>query len=398
MYNYLKRTWAEIDLDCISHNVKSIRSLLAPDCKLLGVVKADAYGHGDKTVALQMQQDGVDWFGISNVEEGVGLREAGITGPILIFGATPVEWVETLAKYRITQALFSPEYAVQLSQAAVEARVQVDVHVKVDTGMTRIGFPCTGGIDKAAEQIAAACCLPHLHPTGIFTHFAVSDELSDGSVEYTERQFSQFMAVVEALEQRGITFPLRHCCNSAGVISYPQMHLDMVRPGIICYGLKPSNELRRDLDLRQAMSLKSIISMVKEIPEGTTVSYGRKFTSARPSRIATVPIGYADGYNRMLGGRAYALVRGKKAPVVGRVCMDQIMLDVTDIPGVQDGDVVTLLGRDGQGNEIDINEVGALCGTIGYEVVCLIGKRVPRVYLKDGKQVGVVDYINPYRK
>lgn len=398
MCDYLKRSWAEIDLDCISHNMKVIRSLLAPGCKVLGVVKADAYGHGDKKVALQMQADGVDWFGISNIEEGVGLRQAGIIKPILIFGATPVECAGTLARYRITQALFSPEYAEELSAAAVEAGVQVDVHVKVDTGMTRIGFVCTDGIGAAADRIARACALPHLHPTGIFTHFAVSDELSEQSQAYTRGQFEKFMAVLEKLREKGITFPLRHCCNSAGVINYPEMHLDMVRPGIICYGLSPSDELRREADLRQAMTLKSVISMVKDVPEGSSVSYGRKFVSARPSRIATVPIGYADGYNRLLGGRAHALVRGEEAPVVGRVCMDQIMLDVTDVPGIQAGDEVTLLGDDGQGGRISINAVGALCGTIGYEVVCLIGKRVPRVYLKDGKQVGVVDYIQPYEK
>ncbi|MBC8570512.1 alanine racemase [Zongyangia hominis] len=398
MCDFLKRSWAEIDLDCISHNVKSIRSLIGPKCKLLGVVKADAYGHGDKKVALQMQEDGVDWFGISNIEEGVGLRQAGIVKPILIFGATPVEYVKTLAKYRITQALFSPEYALELSRAAVEAGVQVDVHVKVDTGMTRIGFVCTDGIQAAADRIAEACALSHLHPTGIFTHFAVSDELSAESQAYTRGQFDKFMAVIAALEERGVTFPLRHCCNSAGVINYPEMHLDMVRPGIICYGLAPSDEMRRAVDLRQAMTLKSVISMVKDIPAGTTVSYGRKFESGRLSKIATVPIGYADGYNRLLGGRAHALVQGRQVPVVGRVCMDQIMLDITDAPGIQAGDEAILLGTDGHGHEISINEVGALCGTIGYEVVCLIGKRVPRVYLKGGKQVGVVDYVQPYEK
>ena len=389
MYNYLKRTWAEIDLDCISHNVKSIRSLLAPDCKLLGVVKADAYGHGDKTVALQMQQDGVDWFGISNVEEGVGLGEAGITGPILIFGATPVEWVETLAKYRITQALFSPEYAVQLSQAAVEARVQVDVHVKVDTGMTRIGFPCTGGIDKAAEQIAAACCLPHLHPTGIFTHFAVSDELSDGSVEYTERQFSQFMAVVEALEGRGITFPLRHCCNSAGTLNWPAFHLDMVRPGIILYGIAPCKNER--IPLRPAMRLKTVVTLVKTVAPGEFVSYGNTYETQRPTRIATLAVGYADGYQRALSSKGSVVLHGQVAPVLGRVCMDQMMVDVSHSPGVCRGDEAILFGAEEDG--LTAAQLAETCGTIPYELTCILGRRVQRIYLRGGQVVDVLDYI-----
>lgn len=393
MVEYLRRSWAVVNLDSIAHNVSAIRERLTPGCMLMAVVKADAYGHGDKYIAEQLVRLGVDWFGVSNIDEAMSLRTQGIYHPILIFGATPPEHAKLLCKYNLTQTIFSRGYADELHGAAEEAGADIGVHIKVDTGMSRLGFVLQNGFaSQSEEEVARVWAMPRFSARGIYTHLACADDLGEDSVRYTKAQYKSFCDLLERLKKRGIIFPLRHCCNSAGTINYPEMHMDMVRPGILLYGLRPSAECEGMIPLRPAMELYSSVSMVKEVPAGTSVSYGRRYTTAAPVKVATVSIGYADGYARILSNRARMLVRGQYAQVIGRVCMDQLMLDVTHIEGVSAGDMVTIVGSDG-GNTLTFDEMADLCGTINYEKVCLIGKRVPRIYRRGGKDIAVADYV-----
>jgi len=394
MNDYLKRAWAEINLDYIADNVKAIQSIVRPGCRIMGVVKADAYGHGDKYAADCLRRQGVSWFGVSNLEEALSLRRQGVTGDILIFGITPASHAGTLACQSITQTVFSLEYAEKLSAAAVEQGVTVSVHIKLDTGMGRIGFSTFDGPAQAAENAGKVYRMPGLKPTGIFTHFSVADESREDSREYTLEQFQRFEGTCAELEKRGFSCGLRHCCNSAAMLNYPQMHLDMVRPGNIIYGLYPSPDCMRErkIDLKPAMELKSMVSMVKKMDGGRSISYGRTYETPDCRIVATVPIGYADGYTRRLSNKARVLIHGRFAPQVGNVCMDQMMVDVTDIPQVKEGDIVTLFGQQGE-NAILVEELADLTGTINYEIVCVLGRRVPRIYLEDGKKIAVVDYI-----
>lgn len=393
--DYLKRTWAEIDLDALEHNYHIIRTAAQPCAKICCVVKADAYGHGVPMAAQVYERLGADWFAVSNLEEAIQLRRCGIAKPVLILGYTPPSLAAELAASGISQSVLSLEYANALSSCAENAGVTVKIHLKVDTGMSRIGFLYQNPQrDFAAiEEMEAACRLPGLYPEGIFTHFAVSDE-GYGGEAFTRQQFACFQQAFEALKCRGISIPLRHCANSGAVGDYPEYHLDMVRPGIILYGLHPSGKVHKPLDLRPAMELKTVVSMVKEVEAETSVSYGRTFVTQQATRIATVPIGYADGYPRAFSDRAEMLVRGRRVPVVGRVCMDQLMLDVSGVPDVREGDVVTVFGKDG-GAFLPVDELAALNETIHYEMVCLVGKRVPRIYLRGGKTVGQLNYICP---
>ncbi|MDL2232853.1 alanine racemase [Ruminococcaceae bacterium OttesenSCG-928-L11] len=393
MTDYLKRSWAVVNLNHLEHNFRLIRQTVSPHCMIMGVIKADAYGHGDKYIADQLVRLGVNWFGVSNLEEALSLRQQGIYHPILVFGVTPSENVRLLNEYNVTQTIYSAEYARELHAMAEEAGVGVQIHIKLDTGMSRLGFVLDNGFaDTSLHEIEEICAMPRFNAQGIYTHFACADELNDDSIQYTRGQFARFMAVLEQLEARGLTFAIRHCCNSAGTINYPDMHLDMVRPGVILYGLNPSDDCAGKADLRPVMELYSSVSMVKEIAEGTPVSYGRCYTAHRTTKVATVAIGYADGYERELSNKARMLVRGQYANVIGRVCMDQLMLDVTHIDGVKAGDLVTIVGEDGSAR-LTFDEMAELSGTINYEKVCLIGKRVPRLYRQNGKDVGVVDYI-----
>lgn len=395
MHHFLKRTWADINMDAIDHNFRAIRNALKPGVKMCCVVKADAYGHGAPMVAREYQRLGADWFAVSNLEEAIQLRRCAITRPILILGYTPPQNAEELSELNISQTVLSLDYARQLSRYAQEANVTVNIHLKVDTGMSRIGFlyqnPERDG--ASLDEMETAARLPGLAPEGIFTHFAVSDD-GDPGENFTLAQYDCFRKAVEAMEARGLHFAVRHCANSGAVLDYPELQLDMVRPGIILYGMEPSESIRHPLDLQPAMELKTVISQKKEIPAGATVSYGRTFTASQGTVVATVPIGYADGYPRHFSGKAQMLVRGKRAPIIGRVCMDQLMLDVTDIPGVEEGDVVTVFGRDGE-SFLPVDELAALNDTIHYEMVCLVGKRVPRIYWKHGKQIGELNYICP---
>lgn len=395
MSDFFRRTWAEIDLDAIGHNYRVIRSRLNPATKMCCVIKADGYGHGAEMLAAEYESLGADWFAVSNLEEAMQLRGAGIRLPILILGYTPPCCAKKLSELNIAQSVLSAEYAQELSAQAVMAGVQVRAHIKLDTGMSRIGFLFQNaerdrGIIDAVEQ---TCRLPGLNPEGIFTHFAVADE-GEGGRDYTLSQFHCFTKAVSLLEERGVRFSIRHCANSAAIFDYPEMQLDMVRPGIVLYGLMPSGELTEKPDLTPAMELKSIVSLVKTVEPQTSVSYGRRFVTREATRVATVPLGYADGYPRQLSEQASLLVHGEKAKIIGRVCMDQLMLNVTAIPGVREGDTVTAFGRDGA-SFLSVDELASFNHTINYELVCLISKRVPRVYLKNGEEVGTLNYICP---
>lgn len=391
--DYLKRTWAEIDLDAIETNYKLIHAQVNPGTKVCCVIKADGYGHGAERLAQLYESLGADWFAVSNLEEAQQLRAAGAKLPILILGYTPPCRAKELAENNIAQAIVGPDYAEQLSREAVKAGVKVRSHIQVDTGMSRVGFfyqdPARDG--ESIDRMEQACRLPGLKPEGIFTHFAVADEGENGR-SYTRRQFVNFTKAFEQLEQRGIHFEIRHCANSAAIFDFPEMQLDMVRPGIILYGLMPSGDIIHKVRLVPALTLKSTVALVKTVPPQTCVSYGRRFTSEQPTVVATVPIGYADGYLRRFYENASMLVHGKRAKIIGRVCMDQLMLDITGIPGVKSGDTVTVIGKDGE-ESVTADELAGLAGTINYEIVCGIAKRVPRVYKKGGKEIGVLDYL-----
>lgn len=383
MADFLRRTWAEINLDAVRHNFLTVRDHLAPACRCMAVVKADAYGHGANLVAEVLASAGVDYFGVSNLDEALELRKNGITAPILIFAYTPPEHAATLAAYNITQAVLDSRYADLLEQAAAEANVTVLVHIKLDTGMSRVGFFCQDATVPPVEAIARACTLPHLRAEGIFTHFAVADETRGDETTY--HQFQQFTEMIDALKERGITFSLRHCCNSAAALRFPEMHLDMVRAGIVLYGASPSCEMEDIVPLHAAMAVKTVVEQIKTVPAGTTVSYGHTHTCNRETVLATLPIGYADGLLRLASNNFLVSVNGQSAPLVGRVCMDQCMIDITDIPNVQEGMSVTVFGADG----ISVQDYAASCLTIPYESLCGISKRVPRVYYQSGEQVAV---------
>ena len=390
MTDFLKRTWAVIDLDCLDFNIEALHSRLSSGTKIMAVVKADGYGHGDHAIAEELSRKGVDFFAVSNLAEARSLRRGGIDSDILILGFTPPSCAGELAGLHLTQTVFSSEYAELLSGSCREAGVSVRVHIKLDTGMNRIGFPAFHS-DTAVKKVSEACRLPNLNFEGIFTHLSSADSLDSNSIAYTQMQVKRFSTAVSALEKQGIHFSCRHMQNSAGIAFLPSVHYDYVRAGIVLYGVAPSSE-PLPFAIRPVMELKTVISMVKRVPPNSAVSYNRRYVSDREMKIATVPIGYADGYPRSLSNKAEMLLHGKRVPVIGSVCMDQLMLDVSDIDDVCMGDVVTVVGKDG-GESIQFDELAALAQTISYELMCLIGRRVPRVYIKGGKTVGVVDYV-----
>ena len=386
MKEILRRTWAEIDLDALARDFQAVREAANPQAKVCCVVKADAYGHGAVRIAREFEELGADWFAVSNLEEALQLRLGGIQKPILVLGYTPPEEAAALSNHHISQCVYSLDYARDLSRTAEEAGVTVNIHVKIDTGMSRLGFyyQDISRDEATVQEVKAACQLPGLHPEGIFTHFAVSDEGKAGDA-FTMQQFGCFKEMIESLLREDIDFEVRHCANSAAVFDYPLSHLDMVRAGIVIYGLYPSEELRHKPDLTPVLSLRSVVSHVKTVKPGATISYGRKFTAQKEMKVATVPVGYADGYPRILSAKgAQVLIGGKRCPILGRVCMDQLMADVSALPDVKVGDTVTLIGRDGE-EAITADELANLEGSINYEVVCGLSKRVPRVYPKGGK-------------
>lgn len=383
--NMVKRTWAEISLNAIEHNYNVIRNKVADDTKVCCVIKADGYGHGAVELSQIYEKLGADFFAVSNIDEGIEIRKSGSKLPIVILGYTPVSEAENLAEYDISQAVFSLEYAKELSEKCVEEDCICKMHIKVDSGMSRIGFMCQEfpRDEYSIEEICEACCLPNLEVEGLFTHFCVSDEDAEGR-EFTKKQYENFIHVRDSLKKRGVDISVVHCSNSGAIEDYPETCCDMVRAGIILYGLAPSSKLADRLDLVPAMTLKTVVAFVKEVQKGATISYGRTFTADRKMKIATVPIGYADGFIRQNAKDGYMTVNGKKAKIVGRICMDQTMLDVTDIEDVKTGDEVVVFGT-GENGEPTADSLAENTGTINYETVCLVGKRVPRIYIKDGK-------------
>ena len=368
-----ERTYAQIDLGAIRHNILEERRRVGKDVKIMAIIKADAYGHGDIPVAETLN-DLVDAYGVAIPEEALRLRKKGIGKILLILGHTGREWFEDIIKNHISQTVYTFEMAKQLSETAVELGEKVKIHIKIDTGMSRIGFmPVKDNI----EVIRAVSELPGIEIEGIFTHFARADESTS---EAAREPFEKYMIFTRELEDRGIQIPIKHTANSASIIQFPESWLDMVRSGITTYGLYPSEEVTKEtLDLKPALQWKSVVSYVKRIHPGTSVGYGGTFTAKRETTVATVPVGYADGVRRDLSGKGRVLIRGQYAPMIGRICMDQFMVDVTDIEGVSEGDTVTLIGTDGA-NRISVEEVAGLSHSFNYEYVCGITDRVPRKY------------------
>lgn len=368
--------WAEIDLGALSCNISEIRRLASAPANVMAVVKANAYGHGAVEVSRAVLAGGADWLGVARVDEGLSLREAGIDAPILILGYSPPEQSGDVVKSRLSQAVYTRDMALALAEAAAAEGTRAKIHFKIDTGMGRIGW--VAGPD-AVRDILELAGNRHLEAEGIFTHFAASDSADKA---YTEEQFFKFTALVEELRRNGLEIPIKHAANSAALMEMPDTHLDLVRAGIIVYGLYPSEQVDHNvIKLRPVMSLKAKVAYVKEVPAGFKVSYGCTYTTEKSTVIATLPLGYADGYSRLLSSKGCALIHGQRAPVVGRVCMDQLMVDVGHIPGVKVGDEAVLIGRQGD-QEITADEVAAMMGTINYEIVCMINHRVPRVYIR----------------
>ena len=380
----LNRSWAEVNLDQLAANVRLIRRSVHRACEIMGVVKADAYGHGVLQVAPVMLANGVSRLAVSMLDEAIELRLAGIEVPILVLGFTDPRRAREILNYRITQTVYSRDLAQALSDAAVSLSCEARIHIKVDTGMGRVGF--LAGY-QAVKEITWIRDLPGIVIEGMYTHFATADEEDVG---FVWQQFEQFMSISDELNRIGLSIPIKHVCNSAATMRFPAMHLDMVRPGLILYGMIPPGCPDAWTDLKPAMTLKTSVVLNKTVPPGFSISYGRLFRTDRPSQIATIPIGYADGFSRRLTGRAEVLVHGQRAPVVGRICMDTCMIDVTSIQGdpVMAGDEVVLFGSQpaqdhvpGGDANISVDEMADWMETINYEVTCLIGRRVPRAYL-----------------
>ena len=383
-----KRTWAEINLDALEHNIREIRKITNPNAQIMAVVKADAYGHGVEKCAEVLLKNGADRFAVATLNEAIELRRLFSDVPILILGSSLESEADELVKNDITPNVYLTEFAKALSESALKLKKPVKVHIKLDTGMSRIGFPIHDGDNSdVIEEILAISRMPMLEIEGIFSHFATSDEANE---DYTRLQFKRFMSVCDELAERGLTIPIKHICNSAGIMMYPDYHLDMVRPGVILYGMYPSDEVdKTKLDLKYVMSLKSIITYVKEIESGRGVSYGKEYIADGVARIATVPIGYADGYSRLLANKAKIVVGEKLFPIAGRICMDQCMIDVSCVNNIKRGDEALIFG-DGA---VTADDIAAWLGTINYEVTCMLGHRVPRVYKHDGKTVKVLEYL-----
>lgn len=374
----MKRTWAEVDFDKLAHNYHALRGLAPAGTKYLGLVKADAYGHGAVPVAKKLEELGADYLGVACLDEAIEVREAGVKTPILILGCTSSIYAAELVKYNITQACYDLEYAKELSAGAQKAGGTITVHIQCDTGMTRLGFMChEDTMEKSASEIIEAVKLPGLKAEGIFTHF--SD--SDGSEEYTMLQFGRFQDIIQRVRDLGYEFEIRHCANSAATLLYPATYLDMIRPGIVQFGHFPDAKMDHALcDLVPVLELKSRVATVRDVPANTPVSYGRTNTLTRPSRLAVIPVGYGDGFCRGFSNKLTVLINGTKLPIVGRICMDMCMVDVTDAPDVKEGDVAILYGSDGT-NDQPVEAGAEIMNTISYELLCVLTKRIPRIYL-----------------
>ncbi len=382
-----ERVLALIDLDALAFNIKNIRSRTKRGTGIIGIIKADAYGHGSVETAEVLLENGADWLAVAVVDEALNLRRNGIEAPVLLLGYTPELRLEDVINNGFIQTVYSYDIAQKLSKAAVKLGKTAVVHIKIDTGMGRIGYRVN---EDSANEIVEISKLPNIEVNGMFTHFSTADEADK---TYTCSQFDKFIKMDSMLKDRGLNIPVRHASNSAGIMDFDNMMLDMVRPGIILYGAYPSDEVKKEnLMLKPVMSVKTHVSYVKTVEAGDYVSYGREYQAPGRRIIATIPVGYADGFIRAYSKGGRVLIRGQYAPIIGRICMDQFMVDVTDINDVEINDEVVLMGRQGY-NEISADDIAAVLKTINYEVFCTLSKRVPRQYLKDGKAVKTVKYV-----
>lgn len=381
------RVYARIDLDAIEYNMEQMKHQLKADTKIMAVIKADGYGHGSVQIAQMLESVEYIWgFAVATLDEAIVLRSEGIKKPILVLGCVfPDQYLEML-KYDIRMNVYTEEMAESISQMAARKGMTAYMHIKLDTGMGRLGFDIS---EDSVEAISRISKLRNVCMEGIFTHFAKADEIDK---TFSDKQMSDFQWMIRRLGEKNVSFELEHCSNSAAIIDLPNANFDLVRAGIAIYGLYPSDEVNKEqVRLRPALALKSHVAFVKEIDKGTPISYGGTFVAEENMKIATIPVGYADGYPRSLSNIGYVLIRGKKAPIIGRICMDQFMVDVTSIEGVSFGDNVTLIGKDGN-RTITVEDLGELSGRFNYEFICDLGKRIPRVYVRNGKISEQVDY------
>lgn len=379
------RVHADINLDAIYKNIEETKKIIEPGTKVMAIIKADGYGHGAIAIAKVLDPI-VDAFGIAIIEEGIELRKMGFTKPLLILGVTPMPLYKDLVKYDIMPAVFKYEMAEKISQEAIKQNKIAKLHIAIDTGMSRIGFPTNRESIQVIKKISE---LEGIEIDGCFTHFATADEADKTFANVQARRFKEF---VNELEAEGVHIPIKHISNSAGIIEMEDCRMDMVRSGISTYGLYPSEEVCKEkLKLIPAMEIKSYITFVKELEPGVGISYGQTYVTTKKTKVATIPVGYADGYPRALSNKGYVLIRGQRAPILGRICMDQFMVDVTDIEGAAECDIVTLVGRDGD-EVITVEQLAEVNHSFNYEFVCDIGKRVPRVYYYKGKKIGTYDF------
>ncbi len=388
----LKRTWAEVSLDNLEHNYRAIKNHIPEGCRFLGVMKADAYGHGAVPLSHALCELGAEYLAVSNLEEAIQLRRGGVRAPMLILGYTPASFADTMVFMDITQEVHSLEYAKELDTALAGTNYILNVHLKLDTGMTRIGFFAYDH-ERTLPELLEVCGLPHLHVEGVFTHFCVADSKAPEDEAFTRTQYARFTAMLDALAAHGIRPELRHCASSGATILYPELALDMVRPGIATYGHAPSEDAEGILDLRPLMTVRTTVAQLREIPAGTSISYGRTYTAERDMRVAVLPIGYADGLLRGLSGKVSFRIRGKMARSVGRICMDMCMVDVSEIPEIRVGDEAALFGYDTDGTLLPCERIAQQAGTISYEILCGISKRIPRIYMQDGREQEILQYI-----
>lgn len=382
-----ERVLAIIDLDAIAYNMTNIKSKVGKETGIIGIIKADAYGHGSVEISKVILENGADWLAVAVVDEGINLRKNGIAAPILLLGYTPELRLEDVVNNGFIQTVYTYETAKKLSDVAVRLGKTAVIHIKIDTGMGRIGYRVN---EASADEIVKISELPNIEVNGMFTHFSTADEKDK---DYTLNQYKKFVQMDALLRERGLEIPIKHAANSAAIMDFDNMMFNMVRPGIILYGAYPSEEVDKDnLSIKPAMSVKTHVSYVKEVNEGDYISYGRKYQAVGKRIIATIPVGYADGFIRAYSNGGKVLIKGECAPIVGRICMDQFMADVTDIKDVQINDEVVLIGKQGN-KEITVDFIASILDTINYEVFCTLSKRVPRQYIQNGKVIKTVKYV-----
>ena len=381
------RAWAEIDVDAIISNIKEIRRITKPEARIMAVVKADAYGHGVVECSEILLKNGADVLAVACCDEAVQLRAHGIMAPILILGASFEEEIEDIVDNDIIVSVFDYEFAKKISTCAKTKNKTAIIHIKIDTGMTRIGYVAGVHDDEITDEIIKISQLDNIKIEGIFSHLSTADEKNK---DYTHLQFNRFIKVCDLLEKKGLIIPIKHIANSAAIMMYPEMHLDMVRAGIILYGFYPSEDVDKSrINLKKVMTVKAKITRITEICDNRGVSYGKTYITDGKTKVATVPIGYADGYTRMLSGKAQILVNHQPVKVIGRICMDQCMIDVTNVHNINTGDEVIIFGAD----TVTADTLASYMGTINYEIICMISKRIPRIYKSNGRTVNTLNYL-----